>query len=436
MSRRPHMVFADRRGRILDHPELEMAGVDGGEPIPVEGEHLVLLPRGSDLFTLPGRAPVGIDPRSQRPVAVDADVDGNPVDAVAAFLAPAHTLRLLPAYRTRAGAPPLPLFAYASIGFRDGRFWAAGFRVDPDPRQDPWRFDWKRLKKQIARRMATSGDNRVIAQLERCALEYGCRAAQNFFIGRHEAPLPTSVTCNALCVGCISLQPDGEFKASHERLGRPPTPGEVAAVALDHIARVPGAVVSFGQGCEGEPLLNPELLIETVRLVRARTEEGTLHLNSNASKPEAVAALADAGLDSMRVSMNSARPDVYAAYYRPQRYGFADVIESMHAMKRRGRFVSINYLVFPGVTDTDDELEAIDGLVTLTGLDMIQMKNLNIDPEVYAAALPSGTVRPGFGMDRVIEQLHERHPNLRFGYFNPPKEQFRRALAREVTVSA
>jgi len=399
--------------------------------VPVAEEDLLPLPRGSDLFTLPGRTPVGIDPLSGRAVAFDRAVafggvgaGAGDVNAVAAFLAPAHTLALLPAFRTRSSAPALPLFAYSAVGFRDGRFWATGFRVDPDPRQDPWRFDFERLKKQVPRRVAAAGGNPVVLQLERCALEYGCRAAQNFFIGRHEAPLPTSVTCNALCVGCISLQPDGQFKASHERLGRAPTAAEVAAVALDHIERVPEAVVSFGQGCEGEPLLNRDLLLESVRLIRARTSAGTIHLNSNASRPETVEALAAVGLDSMRVSMNSARPEVYAAYYRPQRYTFEDVVASMAAMKRHGRFLSINYLVFPGVTDTEEEQAAIERLVETTSLDMIQMRNLNIDPEIYAGALPPGTLHVGFGIRRGVERLRARFPRLRFGYFNPPKERF------------
>ena len=44
--------------------------------------------------------------------------------------------------------------------------------------------------------------------------------ARAFALGRHEAPLPTSVACNAQCVGCLSLQPDGAFRAAHERLTR------------------------------------------------------------------------------------------------------------------------------------------------------------------------------------------------------------------------
>ena len=428
---RPKMVFADASGTIYDHPALEMAGVDGGTPVPVAVSDLIALPRGSDLFVLPGRAPIGIDPTTGDAVEYrgEGDVNGGAsgVTAVAAFLAPAHTLSHLPAYAPHPFAAALPLFAYAAVGFLDGEFVAAGLRVDPDPRQDPWRFDRRRLEKQVEQRMteaAAAGGNRLVEQLERCALTYGCRAAQNYFIGRHEAPLPTSVTCNAQCVGCISLQTDGQFRASHDRLDRPPTPEEVAAVALEHIGKVPEAIVSFGQGCEGEPLLGGDLLIDSTRLIRAATGAGTIHLNSNASKPDVVDELAAAGLDSLRVSMNSARPEIYAAYYRPHKYGFEDVRASMAAMKRRGRFLSINYLVFPGVTDTEAEAAALEDLIAATDLDLVQMRNLNIDPEAYVACLPAGTVEPGFGIQRLMARLHRRFPRLRFGYFNPPKERF------------
>lgn len=416
------MVYAEPDGSILDHPSLLMAAVGGGEPRLPRDDEIIELPRGSDLFLLPERAPVGFDPGTGAQVVFDQDG----CSAVAGFLAPAWNLFLHPAYATRVDAPTLPLFAYAAVGFADDTFWATGVRVDADDRQDPWRFDAKRLGKQVARRVETDGDNAVIRQLERCALEYNCRAAQNFFIGRHEAPLPTSVTCNSRCVGCISLQPDGSFRASHERVKRPPTPEEVAAVALSHLERVPDGVVSFGQGCEGEPLLAGELLPASIRAIRAANPGGTINVNTNGSLPAVIEAMCVAGLDAIRVSMNSPRVPLYDAYYRPANYSFDDVIESLQVMKRHERFRSINYLVFPGVTDTEEEFEAMVDFVEACDLDLIQMRNLNIDPELYREILPAGSVREGFGIGEFMRRLSARFPHLQYGYFNPGKETYAR----------
>ncbi len=416
------MVYARADGSILDHPELLLAGVGGGPARPVRDDEVIPLPRGSDLFLLPGRRPIGLDAKSGAEVTFDED----DASAVAAFLAPAWTMFLHPAYRTLPDAPPLPLFAYSAVGFADGQFWATGIRVDEDTRQDPWRFDAKRLAKQVAAGLARSPENLVVQQLERCALQYGCRAAQNFFIGRHEAPIPTSVACNSKCIGCISLQPDGEFRASHDRIRRAPRPEEIADMAVGHIERVPDGVVSFGQGCEGEPLLGRELLPEAVRQIRARTSRGTVNINTNGSLPDVVDAMCRAGLDAIRVSMNSARDDVYTAYYRPKKYTFDDVRETLRVVRRHDRYRSINYLVYPGVTDTEAELEAVSSFIEEADLDLIQMRNLNIDPELYRERLPEGTVREGFGMGVFMRRLKERFPHLHYGYFNPPKERYSR----------
>ncbi len=422
---RPRLLYSDDQGVIRDHPRLLAVGSRGGEPEPLSGSTLLPLPRGSDLFFLPGRSPLGQDPVTGETVLFEEE-HGRPVHAVAAFLAPAHTIDLLAAYRTRPRAPALPLFSYGAVGFAAGRHWTQARRVDPDTRQDPWRFDLPAIERAVEAALEWKGANALLQQLRRCALEYQCRAAQNFFLGRHEAPLPISSACNARCLGCISLQPDGRFKAAHERIGRPPLPEEVAEVALAHIARVPQAVVSFGQGCEGEPLLMGDLIREAVRLIRAQTDRGTVNLNSNASLPGVVAELADLGLDSLRVSMNSAQPSLYEAYYCPRGYRLADVERSMRAMSERGRFVSLNLLYFPGITDREAEVDALSRFLARTGARMIQLRNLNLDPEVYRLAMPARARGAGMGLDAFVRALKHRAPRLRFGYFNPPKERYRR----------
>ena len=411
------LLVADAENRIYDHPELRLAGERGAGPEAIAASEWIPLPRGSDLFALPGRAPVGLG--TKRAVSVVDEWLGGEARAVAAFVAPAHTVTYNAAWVTRPGAPTLPTFAYAPVGIADERYWTTAFRSDPDPRQDPWRFSRARIEAGVARKRAELPRNRVARQLEKCALEYGCRAAQNFFLGRHEGPLPSSSACNAQCLGCISLQPDGEFRASHERLALPPTVKEIADVALSHFARVPDGVVSFGQGCEGEPLLFGKTLVPAVARIRAQHARGTVNLNSNASQPEVVRELVAAGLDAIRASLNSPRPEVYSAYYQPRGYGIEDVIESLGIVTAAGGHASINLLCFPGVTDSEDELAALVQLAERTGLHMIQLRNLNIDPELYRAALPAGVVQRGRGMRWLRDRLAKRFPSLRFGYFNP-----------------
>ena len=425
MANRARMVFCDSKGRIYDHPELLLAVDDGGGPRPAEPDELIPLPKGSDVFTLPGRAPIGIDPRTGEPTVFDA-LRGRSVDGVAAFMAPAYTQSGRPTYQTRPDAPPLSIYAYTAMGFHRGRFVVAGLRVDPDKRQDPFRFDRAEIEQRVAARNLALGDNRVVGQLNRCALEYGCRAAQNYFLDRWEAPLPISVACNAQCVGCISLQPDGEFKASHDRLRIAPTPREVADVALGHIQRVQNAVVSYGQGCEGEPTLMKELIVEATRIIRQETAGGTVNLNTNGSRPDVVERMVEVGLDSIRVSMNSPREPLYVPYYNPRGYGLTEVVESLRVVKRAGGFASINLFVFPGVTDTEEEAQALEALIADVDLDMIQLRNLNIDPEKYAGILPPGSVHRGMGTRRLMDRLVARFPHLRFGYFNPAREDYRR----------
>ena len=202
---RPKMAFADADGQVYEHPELEMIGWDGECWRPLEPEEIIPLPDGSDLFTLPGRLPAGFDPVSKEVVVVDE----ASLTAVSCFLAPAYLRTLLPAYQTLVDAPGLPLFAYSAVGLIDGEFVTSGLRVDSDVRQDPLLFDIEEVESGVERLRSQHPNNRLVEHLEKCALEYHCRAAQNYFLHRFEAPMPAAPTCNAVCVGCISFQRDG-----------------------------------------------------------------------------------------------------------------------------------------------------------------------------------------------------------------------------------
>ncbi|MDH3801039.1 MAG: radical SAM protein [Deltaproteobacteria bacterium] len=415
------LVYADDSGQIYDHPYLEMAGSSGGSWQRVDDTFLIPLPPGSELFLLPDRVPVGYDRDNQRFAKLgEISLDpGQTVQAVAAFMAPAHTQILTAAYHSEDNAPVLPLFSYTAVGWKEGQFVAAGVRVDPLVRQDIDQFDLEKLERRARRALDRQAHNRLIQHLGICALTYGCPAAKNYFLRRWEAPLPTSPQCNASCLGCISLQEDSQVCASQERITFVPSAEEIAEVAMGHLQKAIEPLVSFGQGCEGEPLLQGKTLAAATNLIRSQTGRGTINLNTNGSLPETIAQLRDSGLDSIRVSLNSAREVYYRNYYKPRGYSFTDVQASLRTMKSRGGFVSINLLTLPGISDEEEEVEAIIRLIDDTGIDLIQMRNLNMDPEWYLREIGYRATGRRLGILQMMAKIRQAHPQVGFGYFNP-----------------
>jgi len=420
-DRLPCLVFADKDGNITEFPELKMSGMTGGVYQRPELHDLIPLPEGSELFTLPGRLPVGWDEDSNEPVLLPEDPfnEGHPVQAAAAFIAPAHTSIFTSSYQTGDQAPTLPLFAYTAVGWHKGQFWVTAFRSDTDVRQDFAQYSQEEVRFETNNKLELFPDNRLIQHLGKCCLTYGCPAARNFFLGRWEAPLPTSPSCNARCLGCISLQESGCCPATQDRITFVPTAEEICEIAVPHLENAENPIVSFGQGCEGEPLLQADVIAESVRKMRNATDRGTINLNSNASLPQQVDKIAMAGLDSMRVSLNSAQEKCYNLYYRPINYSFSDVLRAIDIMKARDRFVSLNYFMLPGFSDTENEFDAFSMLIRSHAPDYIQLRNLNMDPELYIKTVEGSCNGNSMGIRNWLSRLKIDFPELKFGYFNP-----------------
>jgi pyruvate-formate lyase-activating enzyme len=177
--------------------------------------------------------------------------------------------------------------------------------------------------------------------------------------------------------------------------------------------------MSFGQGCEGEPLTEYQLIADSIREIRKQTPKGTLNLNTNGSWPERIREVALSGLDSIRISLNSARPEFYRTYCCPRGYDFEDVVSSISLSREIGLYTMINYLVFPGITDQEEEIEALLNLVQRTGVNFIHFKNLNIDPQLYMERMPKTSSRV-VGMKKMVGLLTKEYPDLELGYFNKP----------------
>lgn len=418
MARRiqPFAVYSDGKGNIFENPKLFAAGRSGNHIYPLYLDDMIPLPYGSELFELPGRKVLGYTRKGEL-------IESNYGIACAAFIAPAHTQLSIAAWGNTPNAPVLPLYAYTAVGWYNEQFYVPALRIDPDTRQDCENFNQKVIVQRGKKIKAQNPTNRLIHHLiDNCAFTYLCPAARNYVMNRWEAPLPVSPTCNARCVGCISKQDENESPVheSQHRLTFVPTVDEIVGVAVPHLETAPNPVVSFGQGCEGEPLMQWELIRDAIKAIRAKTSKGIINLNTNGSRPKAVEELFKAGLNSIRVSMNSAQEKWYNLYIRPVNFSQADALESLRVARRYKAWSSINYFVMPGITDTADEYDALKRIIETAKINMIQWRNFNIDPDWLFSRIEFDGQGQPLGIKHIMEQIRNEYPWVYFGYFNPP----------------
>lgn len=417
----PYILYSDGKGNIFEDTSLYATGRSGWDAVPVPQDEWIELPDGGSLYELPGRKGIGIDVKTGEMRLCEKGW------AVAAFIPPAHTGLYLAAYETGKDAPTLPLFCYTAAGWYNNKFYVPAVRIEQDIRQECAGYDKKKIDIGTKNLLKAYPHNRLVKHLmDNCCQTYNCPAARNFALGRWECPVPVSPACNANCIGCISFQPQEEsIPSTQDRLTFKPTAEEIIEFTVPHLETAPYPIISFGQGCEGEPLLMWETIRDSIIEIRKHTNKGSININTNGSNPEWVRALCEAGLNSIRVSTNSARREIYMPYYRPNNYQFEDIVESLKVVNSFGGWTSINYFVFPGMTDSVAEYEALRKLIKETGLKMIQWRNFNIDPDWYLGKISITDTSECLGVKQLMELIREEFPDLKFGYFNPSMERIK-----------
>ena len=417
----PYLLYSDSKGNIFEDTSLYAVGRSGWDAVAIPSDEWIPLPDGGSLYELPERRAIGIDVHTGEMRLCQKGW------AVAAFIPPAHTGFYIAAYESAKEAPTLPLFCYTAAGWLNNRFYVPAIRIEQDIRQECAGYDTQKIEQGVKHTLAAFPHNRLVKHLmENCCNTYHCPAARNLSLGRWECPVPTSPACNANCIGCISFQPQEEnIVSTQDRLVFKPTAAEIVEFTVPHLETAPYPIISFGQGCEGEPLLMWETIRDAIIEIRKHTTKGSININTNGSKPDAVKALCEAGLNSMRVSTNSAQRKIYMDYYRPNNYDFEDIIESLKVVKQYGGWTSINYFVFPGITDSATEYEALRHLIQATGLNMIQWRNFNIDPDWYLGKIGVTETGKCIGVNRLMQAIQNEFPNLKFGYFNPSIERIK-----------
>ncbi|WP_054259820.1 radical SAM protein [Propionispora sp. 2/2-37] len=402
-------LFADENGEIFDAPDFRAMGRIGRDDMVLNLDDMIPLPEGATLVYLPGRTAVG--GRGQR----EAVIRCNAL-AVAALLPAGYTRTHLPAFKKKADAPVLPLYGYTAAALYRDTIYVAAVKSDDNDKWCPSRYNTSDFKKRVSKVKKQLRGNRIVEQLAHCSLKWHCCTAQNLFYHRWEAGIPVSPACNANCIGCISLQSSECCPSPQSRISFSPTPEEIAAVGTYHLSSAPEAIVSFGQGCEGEPSLAFNNIAGGIQLIRRQTNKGLININTNAGFTGGIRAIVDAGLDSMRVSMISAIPKTYQAYYRSD-YDLEDVKQSIFYAREKGVRVSLNMLFFPGLNDREEELKAWIAFLDETRVAMVQLRNLNFDPDLFLDFVP---LQPGksLGVKVFLTHLQNRYPNLLLGSFS------------------
>ena len=404
-------IYTNENGDLLADRHHEAVASLGSEI--VSAEHYIPMPKGATFAAMPGRVPLV------------KDKNGNVIPgrgtAVAVLLPQGFTRTMLPATKTVDGPEVLPLLGYTAAAMENGKVYVAAVQTDEHKIWHPEHYNTPDLPDRIRRVKKVLKGNRIVEQLGHCSLDYGCFTAQNLFYRRWEGGLPVSRTCNARCVGCISEQESECCPSAQGRLTFSPTVKEIAEVGAFHLGgKKTDNIISFGQGCEGEPSLEADKIAKAIAVIRRNTEQGTINMNTNAGNTECIHKIVDAGIDTLRVSIFSAIPNHYNAYYRPRNYELKDVERSIRYAVENGVYVSLNLLAFPGFTDREEEIEALCTLIDRTGLQKVQIRNLNIDCDYFYDQL--GFIKEkSCGMSALISAFHKC--GVAVGNYSRPKEK-------------
>ena len=144
----PFMLYADSRGRIFEHPRFRMAGFSGNAPASLEEDDLIPMPEFSKLFFIPDCPPVGLDPETGKYRTVPkVKVNGVTESAMASqrFWSPELCASIFRPWITAQRSTSFPCGPTRPVGFREGGYWAAGFRIEYNAKWDPRHYDDRKL---------------------------------------------------------------------------------------------------------------------------------------------------------------------------------------------------------------------------------------------------------------------------------------------------
>ena len=291
-SRTPALLVADPSGKVLEHPRL-LATVRvgrGGAPATRAGQSRFR--RARRLVHLPGRRPVGVDPETGELVLVSRGAGGK-----AALRSPRGRRARSPGLHAdlsspgevKADGPVLPQWAYTAAAWGGRRGARSPGRCTPIvARTGPGALlDRRELKARVEAHRARFPENRVLqaARDLRARLPLLHQPERLLRPGRRRDPGLGHVQRR---LRRLHLRParrtDRPPRTSGWTTDRPPRRWREVGARRTCARAGPRTMVSFGQGCEGEPLTRWRVIAEAIRLHPRADEPGlACNINTNAS---------------------------------------------------------------------------------------------------------------------------------------------------------
>ena len=365
-------IHTDRAGRIVIAADYG-AAARAGEQVRAF-EQGIPLPSDARVVPLPDRDALGID-RQGRPRALGAGRW-----AVAAILAPGHIRTGLPAYSgARADAAPLEALGYTAVAAgADGALIVAAIPTGEE--RSPAAPTEAALANAITAGLRAHPSSGVLRQLARSARDHDAAAAA-VFLGLGDAALP----------------------AGSDRI----TAADLADIGIAHLA-AGGSGVTFGVPGDPDPLGRPRVMADAVSRIREAFTSARIAIRTNAGAAAAIARVAEAGADRLIVSLASARPETYERLHPARDVRWADVRGGIRQAAMSGLAVTIELLVFPGLTDRREEVDALVALLReLPSGSALRLRDLGADPDVLLGANPGSEP---LGVGSLLARLRAEAP--------------------------
>lgn len=365
-------IHTDRTGRIVVAADYGAAAQAGG---PARAfEQGIPLPPLAKVVPLPDRDALGID-RLGRPRSLGAGRW-----AVAAILGPGHLRTRLPAYIGRDDAAPLEAQGYAAVAAGvDGTLIVAA--VPTGERPAPAAPTEAVLAAAITAGLRAHPSSAALRQLARRARELEDAGSAALFLGQGDGLLPV--------VG--------------ERI----TGADLAEIAIAHLA-AGGSGVTFGLTGDPDPLVRPRVVADAAGRIRSAVPTARIAVRSNAAAPAAIARVAEAGVDTLVVSLTSARPETYERLRPDRDIRWPEVRGGIRQAVASGLSVTIELLVLPGLTDRAEEADALVALLReLPSGSRVRLRDLAADPYLVLRANPGS--QP-LGVEVLLARLRAEAP--------------------------